>query len=266
MNFVILDAANIRLKHAIVYGIKGFEPLHKTLNDVWMPDIKRNQLPTVLAGLAPVRSLVNIGTGMRDVVAIPIREYQKDGRIVRSIQKGAFHFGKTTTSELARLGAKVALGTQTLLSGAEGFLTPSSSSPSGRPSVGRRRSSEQGWQDVDSEDEERETRALSAYANQPLGVFAGLRSARAHLEHDLLTARDALIAVQGEILESSSAGGAAAAVVKHAPTVILRPIIGTSRAVGTALLGVGNQIDQGHLRKVEDVSCFDFEHLRWKPC
>jgi autophagy-related protein 2 len=266
MNFVILDAANIRLKHAIVYGIKGFEPLHKTLNDVWMPDIKRNQLPTILAGLAPVRSLVNIGTGMRDVVAIPIREYQKDGRIVRSIQKGAFHFGKTTTSELARLGAKVALGTQTLLSGAEGFLTPSSSSPSGRPSVGRRRSSEQGWQDVGSEDEERETRALSAYANQPLGVFAGLRSARAHLEHDLLTARDALIAVQGEILESSSAGGAAAAVVKHAPTVILRPIIGTSRAVGTALLGVGNQIDQGHLRKVEDVSCFDFEHLRWKPC
>ena len=256
MNFVILDAANIRLKHAIIYGIKGFEPLHKTLNDVWMPDIKRNQLPTVLAGLAPVRSLVNIGSGVRDVIAIPIREYRKDGRIVRSIQKGAFQFGKTTASELARLGAKVALGTQTLLQGAEGFLTPSSSSPSGRPTVGRRRSSEQGWQDVGPEEEERETRALSAYANQPFGVFAGLRSARAYLEHDLLTARDALIAVQGEVLESSSPGSAAAALVKHAPTVILRPIIGTSRAVGTALLGVGNQIDRGHLRKVDDVSIF----------
>ena len=254
MNFVILDAANIRLKHAIVYGIKGFEPLHKTLNDVWMPDIKRNQLPIVLAGLAPVRSLVNIGSGVRDVIAIPIREYKKDGRIVRSIQKGAFQFGKTTASELARLGAKVALGTQTLLQGAEGFLTPSSSSPSGHPTMGRRRSSEQGWQDIGPEEDDREARALSAYANQPLGVFAGLRSARAYLEHDLLTARDALIAVQGEVLESSSAGSAAAAVVKHAPTVILRPIIGTSRAVGTALLGVGNQIDRGHLRKVDDVS------------
>ena len=253
MNFVILDAANIRLKHAIIYGIKGFEPLHKTLNDVWMPDIKRNQLPTILAGLAPVRSLVNIGTGIRDVVAIPIREYKKDGRIVRSIQKGAFQFGKTTASELARLGAKVALGTQTLLQGTEGFLTPSSASPSGRPSVSRRRSAEQGWQDVGSDEEEREPRALSAYANQPLGVFSGLRSARAHLEHDLLTARDALIAVQGEVLESSTPAGAAAAVVKHAPTVILRPIIGTSRAVGTALLGVGNQIDRGYLRKIDDV-------------
>ena len=254
MNFIILDAANIRLKHAIVYGIKGFEPLHKTLNDVWMPDIQRNQLPTVLAGLAPVRSLVNIGTGVRDVVAIPVREYRKDGRIVRSIQKGAFHFGKTTASELARLGAKVAIGTQNLLQGAEGFLTPMSSSPSGRPGAGRRLSSEQGWHDVGSEDEEHEARAISAYANQPLGVLSGLRSARRYLEHDLLTARDALIAVQGEVLESSSPGSAAAAVAKHAPTVILRPIIGTSRAVGTALLGVGNQIDRGNVRRIEDVS------------
>lgn len=263
MNFVILDAANIRLKHAIVYGIKGFEPLHKTLNDIWMPDVQRNQLPTVLAGLAPARSLVNIGSGVRDVVAIPIREYKKDGRIVRSIQKGAFSFGKTTASELARLGAKVAIGTQHVLQGAEGLLSPASASPSGRPGSSRRRSSDQGWQGAESDDEEQEPRAISAYANQPLGVLSGLRSAQKHLEHDLLTARDALIAVQGEVLESSSPGDVAAAVARHAPTVILRPIIGTSRAVGTALLGVGNQIDRANVRRIEDVSaaleCYDVE-------
>ncbi|KAK3049660.1 autophagy-related protein 2 [Extremus antarcticus] len=252
MNFIILDAANIRLKHAIIYGIKGFEPLHKTLNDIWMPDVKRNQLPTVLAGLAPVRSLVNIGTGVRDVVAIPIREYRKDGRIVRSIQKGAFHFGKTTASELARLGAKVAIGTQNLLQGAEGLLTPDSASPSGRPSSGRRSLSDHGWQDVNDDEDESERRAISSYANQPLSVFGGLRSAQRYLEHDLLTARDALIAVQGEILESSSPGSAMAAVARHAPTVILRPIIGTSRAVGTALMGVGNAIDRDNVRRVDD--------------
>ena len=254
MNFVILDAANIRLKHAIIYGIKGFEPLHKTLNDIWMPDVKRNQLPTVLAGLAPVRSLVNIGTGVRDVVAIPIREYRKDGRIVRSIQKGAFHFGKTTASELARLGAKVAIGTQNLLQGAEGMLAPSSSSSPGGRLSSRRSPSDHGWHDIDEEDASPERRAISSYANQPLGVFGGLRSARRYLEHDLLTARDALIAVQGEIMESEGPSGAVAAVVRHAPTVILRPIIGTTRAVGTALLGVGNAIDSEGLKRVDDVS------------
>lgn len=254
MNLVILDAANIRLKHAIVYGIRGFEPLHKTLNDVWMPDVRRNQLPTVLAGLAPVRSLVNIGTGVRDVVAIPIREYKKDGRIVRSVQKGAFHFGKTTASELARLGAKVAIGTQNILQGAEGLLSPSTGSPSGQPGTRYRSSPDLGWHDLDEDGDEREQRAISAYADQPLGVLAGLRSARRYLEHDLLTARDALIAVQGEILESDGPGTAAAAVAKHAPTVILRPVIGATRAVSTALLGVGNQIDRGNLARVEDVS------------
>ncbi|EME82574.1 uncharacterized protein MYCFIDRAFT_203313 [Pseudocercospora fijiensis CIRAD86] len=251
MNFVTLEGCNIRLRHAIVYGLRGFDALHPTLNDIWMPDIKRNQLPRVLAGLAPVRSLVNIGSGMRDVVAIPVREYKKDGRIVRSIQKGAFHFGKTTASELARLGAKVALGTQTMLANAEEFLAPEASA-SRRPGSARHVSSDQGWHDVASDDDEPEQRVVSAYANQPLGVLSGLKSARRYLEHDLLTAKDALIAVQGEVLESRGPGGAAAAVIKHAPTVILRPVIGATRAVGTTLLGVGNQIDRGNLRKVDD--------------
>lgn len=264
VNFVTLDAADIKLRHAIIYGLRGFAPLHNTLNDIWMPDVTRNQLPTVLAGLAPMRSLVNIGSGMRDVVAIPIREYRKDGRIVRSIQKGALHFGKTTTSELARLGAKLAIGTQNILQGAEGFLSPASTSPSGRPGVARRVSSEQDWHDTAAEDEEPEQRAISAYANQPLGIFSGLRTARRYLEHDLLTAKDAFIAVQGEVLESGSPGAAAAAVARRAPTVILRPIIGASRAVGTAMLGVGNQIDRGNLRRVDDVSGED-RHTRNDP-
>lgn len=247
MNFVILDQANIKLRHAIVYGIRGFEPLHKTLNDVWMPDVKRNQLPTILAGLAPVRSLVNIGTGVRDVVAIPIREYKKDGRIVRSVQKGAFHFGRTTASELARLGAKVAIGTQNLLSGAEGLLAPQTQ---------RAGQSSDRATNPDDDDEDRGPRAFSAYADQPLNVLSGLKSARRYLEHDLLMARDALIAVQGEVLESSNPGSAALAVARHAPTVMLKPVIGASRAVGTALLGVGNQIDRGGVRRMEDVSIY----------
>jgi len=63
--------------------------------------------------------------------------------------------------------------------------------------------------------------------------------------------------VQGEILESGNPGAVAAALARHAPTVILRPVIGASRAVGTTLLGVGNQIDQQNMRKVDDVSCPD---------
>ncbi|KAL8971490.1 MAG: hypothetical protein Q9183_001037, partial [Haloplaca sp. 2 TL-2023] len=248
MNFFILDRADMVLRHVIIYGISGFDRLGKTLNDIWMPDIKRNQLPGVLAGLAPIRSLVNVGGGVRDLVVVPIREYQKDGRIVRSLQKGALAFAKTTTSELVKLGAKLAIGTQTVLTGAEDFLTP--------PLQHQRQRSHAhgdigtGWDELEIDEDEK--KHISLYADQPVGVVAGLRGAYASLERDLLTAKDAIVAMPGEVMESESAGGAARAVLGRAPTVILRPAVGVSRAVGRTLLGVGGALDPEERRRIEE--------------
>lgn len=260
MNFLILDGSDITLRHAIVYGITSFDKLHKTLNDVWSPDVKRNQLPGVLSGLAAVRPLVNVGSGVRDLVVVPMREYQKDGRIVRSLQKGVYAFAKNTTSEVARLGAKVAIGTQTLLEGAEAFLNPNqpgSGTPHRSP-----RSQHLDWTGSDPPSPDEEPRAVSNYANQPLGVRAGLRSAARHLERDLLTARDAVIAIPAEVMEQGSGVGVARALARHAPTVILRPAVGATKALSNALLGVGNALDEGSRRKIEDVSISVSRFLR----
>lgn len=252
MNFLILDGSDIVLRHAIVYGITSFDKLHKTLNDVWMPDVKRNQLPGVLSGLAAVRPLVNVGSGIRDLVVVPMREYKKDGRIVRSLQKGVYAFAKNTTSEVARLGAKVAIGTQNLLEGAEGFISPQTASPS--------RQHHLDWDGEDPTSDTEEPRAVSNYAYQPIGVRAGLRSAARHLERDLLTARDAVIAIPAEVLEEGSGVGMARALARHAPTVILRPALGATKALSNALLGVGNALDEGSRRKIEDVSHSPYEN------
>lgn len=239
MNFFVLDGADMVLRHVIIYGVSGFDRLGNTLNDIWMPDVKRNQLPGVLAGLAPIRSLVNVGGGVKDLVVIPTKEYKKDGRIVRSIQKGALAFAKTTSNELVKLGAKLAIGTQTVLQGAEDLLT----SPNAISAAS----------EEDREDGE-EAKKISLYADQPIGVVQGLRGAFGGLERDLLLARDAIVAVPGEVVESSSAKAAAQAVWKRAPTVILRPAIGVSKAVGQTLLGAGNTLDPSNRRRMEDVS------------
>ncbi|PYH46897.1 putative autophagy regulatory protein Atg2 [Aspergillus saccharolyticus JOP 1030-1] len=237
MNFVVLDGADMTMRHVIIYGVSGFDKLGQTLNDIWMPDIKRNQLPGILAGLAPIRSLVNVGGGVKDLVVVPMREYKKDGRIVRSIQKGASAFAKTTSTELLRLGAKLALGTQTVLQSAEDMLTNA-----GAPTAG---------QDDDLGDDE-DAKKISLYADQPYGVAQGLRGGFRGLERDLLTARDAIVAVPGEVMESGSAKAAAKAVMKRAPTLILRPAIGVTKAVGQTLLGAGNTLDPSNRRKMED--------------
>lgn len=245
MNFFILDRADMVLRHVIIYGVSGFDKLNKTLNDIWMPDIKHNQLPGVLAGLAPVRSLVNVGAGVRDLVVVPIREYRKDGRVVRSFQKGALAFAKTTTTELVKLGAKLAIGTQTVLQGAEDFLSQ----------PGQRRTDvSAGWEDAQLEEDEK--KHISLYADQPVGVMQGLRGAYASLERDLLTARDAIVAMPGEVLESGTAGEAARAVLRSAPTVILRPAMGVSKAVGQTLMGATNSLDPDNRRRIEEVPRF----------
>jgi autophagy-related protein 2 len=238
MNFFVLDRADMVLRRVILYGVSGFDRLGIMLNNIWSPDVRRNQLPGILAGLAPIRSLVDVGSGVKDLVVIPMREYKKDGRIVRSIQKGALAFAKTTTKELVNLGAKLAIGTQTVLQDAETMLGPGSGHDQ--------------WEE-DGADEDAK-KQISLYADQPMGVVQGLRGAYASLERDLLLARDAIIAVPGEIMASGSASGAARAVLRQTPTIILRPAIGASKAVGQTLLGAGNTLDRDNWRRVEEVS------------
>jgi autophagy-related protein 2 len=257
MNFLILEDARMVLRHTIIYGVSGFDRLGKTLNDIWMPEIKRNQLPGILAGLAPVRGIVNVGSGVMDLIEIPIKEYKKDGRIVRSIGKGAAAFARTTGTEIVKLGAKLAIGTQYVLQGAEGMLVndPAGEGSSSSSSV----AAAAGGVDWDDEDDYadgggREKKQISLYADQPTGVIQGLRGAYSSLSRDLYMARDAIIAVPGEVMESQSAQGAARAVLRRAPTIIFRPAIGATKALGQTLLGATNTLDPEHRRRMDAVS------------
>jgi autophagy-related protein 2 len=172
-------------------------------------------------------------------VLVPMREYQKDGRIVRSISRGAAAFAKTTGTELVKLGAKVAIGVQTVLQGAEGLL-----SPAAEPSM----------TGIEGEDEDEENKQISLYANQPVGVLQGLRGGYDGLQRDLILARDAIIAVPGEVMEGGNAAGVLQAVRKHAPTVILRPAIGVAKAGGQILMGATNALDPSNLQRADAVS------------
>jgi autophagy-related protein 2 len=242
-NFVTLEKADIKLKHAIIYGLRGFDTLNDTLTDIWTPDVIHNQLRGVLAGIGMTRPLVELGIGIRDIVAVPVAEIRKDGFKVRSVQKGAIKALSTTSSGFARLIAKVAIGTGTRLQDIEDMLSPA-----------QHPLSNQALSNVEEEYEQAPPRAVSNYADQPLGVLQGLHSARRYLERDLTTARDAIIAVQGDFMASGTAAGAAKAVMRHAPTILLQPVIGVSRAVGQTFKGVGNQVDREHIKMSEDVS------------
>lgn len=242
MNFFILEEADMVLRRIILHGISGFTRMSKVLNDTWMPDIKRTQLGDVLAGVAPVRSLVNLGKGARDLVVVPVREYRKDGRVVRSLQKGMHGFVRTTAGELVRLGAKVAVGTQALLQSAESSLSVVEGGGGSGAEVVEFPDSEE------FEDEGTGHRAVSLYADQPASISAGLMGAGRSLRRGFGAAREAVVALPGEVQDL----GVGRAVGRAAPRAVLRPVIGVSEAVGRTLLGVGNTMMPEKRKGVED--------------
>lgn len=122
MNIFVLDGSDLELPRTVLYGIPGIPKLGMALGRVWGPVIQQTQLAGLLSGISPLKSFVSLGGSFKDLVAIPIAEYKKDGRLANSVRKGTFAFAKSTTAELLRLGAKLSSGTQVLLEQSEQYL------------------------------------------------------------------------------------------------------------------------------------------------
>ncbi|CAG8459179.1 6978_t:CDS:10 [Ambispora leptoticha] len=87
MNFFHFDSADMTLSSVKLRGVKGWKRLFEELGAAWLPYIKNTQVPNVVSGVAPIRSLVNLGSGVADLILLPIEQYKKDGRIVRGIEE-----------------------------------------------------------------------------------------------------------------------------------------------------------------------------------
>ncbi|CAH2011940.1 unnamed protein product [Acanthoscelides obtectus] len=97
-----LNCSELRLKRINYrHGLLGMDKLISHLLQEWLNDIKKNQLPSLLGGVGPMYSLVQLFQGVRDLFWLPIEQYQKDGRIVRGLQRGANSF--TTSTAMAAL-------------------------------------------------------------------------------------------------------------------------------------------------------------------
>lgn len=97
-----LNCSELRLKRlSHRHGLLGVDKLLSYALHEWLQDIKRHQLPSLLGGFGPMHSFVQLFQGIRDLFWLPIEQYQKDGRLVRGLQRGANSF--TTSTAMAAL-------------------------------------------------------------------------------------------------------------------------------------------------------------------
>ncbi|KAI0709250.1 hypothetical protein C8Q76DRAFT_654887 [Earliella scabrosa] len=239
MNFFHFDGAEMTLRHITVKGITGWPKFFDLLNDLWTPDVKATQLVEVISGVAPIRSVVNVGSGVADLVLLPIAQYKKDGRVYRGLQKGTNAFMKSTAMEAIKLGARLATGTQVILEQAETVL-------GGQFKDEVMAEALQVPMPVDLDDgelDEDTADLISKYAEQPVNVKEGVQSAYRSLKRNLNSAAQTILAVPMEVYERSGNEGAVRAVVRAVPIAVLKPMIGATEAVSKTLLGLQNTLD-----------------------
>ncbi|OSX65316.1 hypothetical protein POSPLADRAFT_1134429 [Postia placenta MAD-698-R-SB12] len=241
MNFFHFDGAEMTLRHITLTGITGWPRFFDLLNDLWTPDVKATQLVDVISGVSPIRSVVNVGSGVADLVLLPIAQYKKDGRVVRGLQKGATAFVKSTAIEAIKLGAKLATGTQVILEQAEnvigGQFKDSITAEALQASPFAEEAEEPLTDDEDMGD------LISRYAEQPMNVQEGMQSAYRSLRRNFNSAAQTILAVPMEVYDREGNEGPVRAVVRAVPIAVLKPMIGASEAVSKTLLGLHNTLD-----------------------
>jgi autophagy-related protein 2 len=199
---------------------------------------------------------VNVGSGIADLVLLPIAQYKKDGRIVRGVQKGATAFVKSTAIEAIKLGARLATGTQVILEQAEGLLGNQFKEPVTTETLQLPTSDEDDLFDPEDEDS---TGLISKYAEQPGDIQEGMQIAYRSLRRNFNSAAQTILAVPMEVYERSGnevrmllacyryetdpSQGPVRSVIRAVPIAVLKPMIGASEAVSKTLFGLHNTLD-----------------------
>jgi autophagy-related protein 2 len=230
LNVFQLDGAKMTLSPIKLTGIQGFERLVKEMQAIWLPHITQTQLGGMVSGVAPIRSIVNLGTGVADLVLLPIEQYYKDGQWTRGLTKGIDAFAHKTAMEAIRLGTKLAVGTQVLLEHADDILNFDTDTAT-----------------VLSTNDE----STSKFGNQPATVQEGMQLAYKSLTKHIGTAVNTIIAIPMDVVDTST-HGTVKAVIRAVPIAVIRPAIGATEAVSKTLLGLRNQLDPTNKSQMHD--------------
>ncbi|KAK2581702.1 hypothetical protein KPH14_002189 [Odynerus spinipes] len=221
MGLAQLNCSELRLKRLTHrHGLLGFDKLITFLLSEWLQDIKKNQLPSLLGGVGPMHSLVQLFQGIRDLFWLPIEQYQKDGRIVRGLQRGANSFTTSTAMAALELTSRLVHAIQSTAETAYDMVSPG-------PSVRRKSSGQKGRR--------------KRYS-QPQDIREGMANAYMLVKEGLGETANQLVRVASEEHEQKGVSGAVGGVLRQIPPTVVKPIILATEATSNVLGGMRSQL------------------------
>ncbi|XP_043221446.1 autophagy-related protein 2 homolog A-like isoform X2 [Amphibalanus amphitrite] len=226
-----LSCSEIRLKRiSHKSGLLGLDRLVQHALNEWLTDIRRNQLPSVLGGIGPMHSFVQLFQGIRDLVWMPIEQYQKDGRIYKGLQRGANSFTTSTAMAFLELTNRLVGYVQGASEFTYDMLSPG-------PSMRQKR---------------RQKRSRRRTSNLPQDLREGVTNAYELVKEGLGETAQTLARVAAEEHDQKGVSGAVGGVLRQIPPTMVKPILLASEATSNVLGGMRNQLAPDARREAID--------------
>uniref|UniRef100_A0A8R1XUQ5 Autophagy-related protein 2 n=1 Tax=Onchocerca volvulus TaxID=6282 RepID=A0A8R1XUQ5_ONCVO len=216
----------IRLKELnCTRGLLGYDRCIKFAMNAWLNDINNKQLVQFITSYGPIKSLVEIGFGIRDLFLMPVNEYCRDeGHIVKGLQRGAESFGISTATAAVDMLQRMVGVVQSVAELAFDIVSPE------YPIYRHRRN-------------------MMDYTvlRPPNDIREGFNMALEAIGREI---SDTALDFQLAALEDQASGySTVRGFLRQAPTTVLRPIIAVSKATVNILGGMRNQMKPGSHRE-----------------
>ncbi|KAH1007770.1 hypothetical protein HUJ04_004965 [Dendroctonus ponderosae] len=218
-----LNCSEIRLKRIVYrHGLLGVTKLIEFLLREWIGDIKKNQLSAIFKGVGPVKAVLQLFQGIKDLFWLPIEQYQKDGRIVRGLQRGANSFTTSTVMAALELTTRLIYLIQVTAETAYDMLSPG-------PSVRMKRLAKR--------------KGRRKRYHQPQDIREGLANACTEVREGIGETANNILQVVASEKDQKGISGAVGAVFRQIPpTMLIKPCIIATGATNNLLMGVQNQL------------------------
>ena len=255
---VALEGAEFVLPAVSARGVAGADGVMQAVMNTWAPANggRLQQLGMVagyVQGMKHMRGVMNVSKGLVDLVYLPYESYQKEGTVLRGLQRGTSTFLQTLAQETLNVGSRLAAGTQVVLETADEYLGGRGSLMSVSPSDARAGYLDDG---VGGGDGGRELEAergagmeagaaatrISRFSEQPATTSEGLYHAARSVSRELRNVCNVVLVIPVQQYEREGTGGAMKAVVRAVPIAVIRPMIGVSEGLTRTLQGMRNQL------------------------
>lgn len=227
LNLTSINGVEIVLDPMDVNGQMGVSNLVDAMTRQIMPQITGTKVFRILLGIMPIRSMYNVGSGVADLVVLPIQQYNRDGQVLRGLRRGIASFVSNVGVEAVSLSATGFQVSNYALESV-GDMLSATTEESGVDTVVQGGSSES----------QQHSEPMSPASN----LNAGIQKAYHEMERGLTNAKCAIIAIPREY-DRAGSSGAALSVMRAMIITPSRALQGATGAVTQMLYGLLNEIN-----------------------